>query len=127
MPLLVAEGRAKERIDDLGSSRLTDDSRSQCQNVHVIVFNSLVGCVVIVNDGSSGSGDLVCGKRSSSSGSTNDDASFALPVDDFASNGSSEVRVVDRVGRVGSEVGNRMACGVQMSDQQLFQLETCMV
>ena len=102
--IIPGEVGLQERPHQLDGDILPDHPASQAEDVGVVVFHSLVSRVVVMGQRGAYPGHLVGGDGRAGSGTAHDDAPFRLPVPHRLSHGCGVVRIVHRVGRVGSEV-----------------------
>ena len=127
VPLLRCELCGEVGVNDLGRSVHSDDSAANGKNVHVVVLDGLVCRVIVVDDGGSDPRDLVRRDGSARTRAADDDPAFALTTYDGSANSSRDVGVVDGFFRVRADVENEMPLVLEMTDEQLLELEPSVV
>src|SRR5260370_22178436 len=124
VPLLVREGGAQERPDQILRQRGADDARADDQHVHVVVFDALVGRVAVVADGGADAGDLVGRHRRPHAAAADQDAALRAPVKDGAADRLGGIRIIDRRRRRRAHVHQLVPRGGDGLAQPFFQLAT---
>jgi hypothetical protein len=122
MALLTGESGGEESPGQVFGKSGPDDTGAQAQDVDVIVFDHLMRRVGVVGDGRPDAPDLVGGDAGPRPRTANEDRSDRLPVEDRLSSGDGCVRIVDRVGVVGSEIEHGVALVGEEFGQMLLQL-----
>lgn len=109
MSLFIRELRIHERLHQLYGEFFTNDSRPQAEDVHVIVFDSLMSRIGVVTDASSNTRDLVRSNADPHATSAEQNSAFRLLVENDLSDLHCVVGVVDRATRVGAAVNHLVA------------------
>lgn len=78
VPLVIGEGRVKERVGYLERQPLADDSRAHAENVRIIVLTRCLGGEAVPAQGGSDAADLVRGHGHADTRAADDDAPVAL-------------------------------------------------
>lgn len=102
--LFSAELGSQERIHDLVRNRTAGDSRTESENVDVVVFDRLMSRVGV--GGLSGANPLQLVRRDAGAcaGTANDDAPIGAIRDYGAAHSSGEIGIVDGLCGIGAEV-----------------------
>ena len=127
MTLLAREGGVEKRCDEIGGKRGPDDTRSETENVHVVVLDSLPRGVAVVADGGADAGKFVGGNRHAGAAPAHDDAAVGASIAQRRGDRFSAVGIVDGSGGVGSEVEHIMTLGAQCGGKVAFHLEAGVV
>src|SRR5260221_13182040 len=75
---------AEERPDEFGSQLLTDDPRTQAQDVHVVILHALPCGKRVVTHARADAAHLVAGASGADAPPTQNDSAISAPVDDRA-------------------------------------------
>ena len=88
--------------------RGADDSAPDGDHVRIVVFDSLVRSVCVVRLSASDAGDLVGGDGGTGPRSAHEHATLGPALGDGSADGGGIVGVIDWLGVVGAEVGDRV-------------------
>lgn len=88
------ELRPKERDDELGGERWSDDARSQRQHVHLIVLHALMRRECVVAERRSNANEFVRRHRRADATAAQQHAAFGATIENGARNAFGEIRVV---------------------------------
>lgn len=108
-------------MEDFGGDGDTDGARTDDENVHVVVFDALVGAVGVGDVASDDSGDFVGGDAGTDAASAEDDPAFCSAFDDIATDGEGEVGVVAGFGGVCAHVDGGVASPLDFGDEVSFE------
>ena len=118
---------AEEGVHALPSSLGADDPGSQHENVHIVVFDTLMGGVGVVTEAGTDSPELVGRHAGTYAASADEHATLGFPIENGASDFLGEVGIVDGGRGVGAHIDNLVALLFQACDDRLFQIVPCMV
>ena len=118
---------AHKGVQGVGSDLGAGGPGAEADHVGVVVLTAESCRADVVDDRRAHAGDLVGGDGDSDPGAAHADPEVAVPEDHLAAHCGAEVRIVDGVGRVGTEVDDRVAVGGEMLADQLLQSQTGMV
>ena len=124
MAFLVTEGGVEKRLHYLDGYVRSHYSSTKTENVDVVVFHHLVGRVGLMSDCSPNATKLVGGHTCSRSRATDDDPSVSPSFQYSSTSTGSHIRIINWVGRVGSEIEGGVPCGHHRLDHDRFQSET---
>ena len=127
VPILGREFCLQIGVDDLRCRVDSDDSSTEGQHVHVVVFHCLVRRVVVMDDGRPDTGDLVRGDGPARTRSTNDDSPLALSCDHSSAHRCGEIGIVNWIFGVGADVDDDVTCPLEMADELLFEFEPSVI
>src|SRR5260221_982862 len=85
---------AEERPDEFGSQLLTDDPRTQAQDVHVVILHALPCGKRVVTHARADAAHLVRGDSGADAAPTQHDSAISAPVDDRGRNGRRPIGIV---------------------------------
>src|SRR5262245_31174011 len=95
VPLLGRVARADEGPHEIAGQRRPHDPPAQHEDVHVVVFHTLVSRVRIVADRRADAGKLVGGDACADAAPADQQAALGASVDHCRDHGLGEVRIVD--------------------------------
>ena len=121
--LLGREPRVEEGLDQLERERRADDLGAEAHHVHVVVLDALVGRVDVVAERGPDARDLVGRDAGPDPGPADHDRPLGLAAADRVADPLGQVGEVDRLGRVGAEVGHLVAPGPQLLDDRPLERE----
>lgn len=110
----AGELRPEEGLDEFDGDGFADDPGADANDIHVIVFDALVGGVAVVADAGPDAGDFVGRHADADAAAADQDAAVRLSGDDGLADLAGEVGVVD--GAVG--VGPAVDDGVPRRDDE---------
>ncbi len=126
MALGTAKFCIKECVDHFQSHSKGDDSPAKAYNVHVVVFDPLVGRKCVVNQCSPYSRNLVCGYRRAYTASANCNPPINLAGCNGARQRNHKIRVVVfLLHRVSPKSLYRVARGLKSGTNLLFNPKLC--
>ena len=127
VPHFVSEVGAQECVDTFAGGFGADDAGAQNEHVHVVVLDTLVGRVRVVTESGTNPTKLVGCNASPDAAATDQYAAFGLAVEDGAADLFGEVGIVDGGRGVGTDIENLVALLLETLDDELFQIEPCVV
>src|SRR5512133_1236636 len=105
MPFRTAESGVDKRLDQLPGLGIANHKAAKADDVHAVVFHTLVGGKVVMNQGCTHSGDLVGDYRCPYAAAAKGDAPFHIAADHGPGQWDDEIRVViSRGQRHGTEI-----------------------
>ena len=115
MSCLTREGRSQERCRQFFGGLHADDPGAQHQNVHVIVFDTLMSGIMVVAQTGSNAADFISRNGGANPASADQDTALCNSIangqpDRFGAVGI----VVIRLGLVWAQIDNVVARGLQM-------------
>src|SRR5262249_60781440 len=128
MAIRATEPRRKERLDQVQCHSLTDRSTAHTDDIDVIVFDSLSGREMIVDQRSPDTCDLVGAHRRANTAAADRHATFNPPGRDGLSEGYYKIGVVVReVQSIRAEINHIVLSIAEMQYQVLLQTETTVI
>jgi hypothetical protein len=127
VPFLAREFGGKEGSDEFACDGDANDSRTENEDVHMIVLDPLVRGIRVSHIPGPDSNNLVGRNRSSDPTAANQDASVSFASNNGQPDLKSEVGIVRRLAIESSEIGNRMPEGSNLLDEDGFEIKARMV
>ena len=100
----VDEVCADEGVDALEGEGGADDARAEDEDVHVVVFDALVGGVSVMAHAGADAGNFVGGDADADAGAADEDAALGVAVLDGEADFFGKVGIVSRARFVSSEI-----------------------
>lgn len=94
MSFCFAESCFKKSLDQLPCVRLSNDARSETEDVHVVILDALMRGKMIVTDRSASARNLVRRDAGADAAAANGNAAFDLPCSDASRQWHHEIGVV---------------------------------
>ena len=106
---------------------ITDDACSETEDVHVVVFDSLMSRIDVVADSRANARNLVRRHTDPDAAAAEQNAPLCLSGEDRLTHLSREVGIIDRTIRVGSAIDDIMPRRLHDRDDSLFQREPAVI
>ena len=119
--------RAEECVNAFFGGFHSDNSGTQDQDVHVVVFDALVSRIGIVTQARADAANLVRSHTRAYAAAADENAAFRLSRNDSAADFFREIGVVDGRRGICSHIENLVALLFQILDHRLFQFVPCVV
>jgi hypothetical protein len=104
-----------------------DDTRTNAEEVHVVVLDALVGGVCVVTEAGADTGKLVGGDDGADAAAADKDAALCFAALDGGADDEREIGVVDGVAVVGTDVGDFVAVGAEAPRDDILQAVSAVV
>jgi hypothetical protein len=104
--LLAARTCIQIRADEIEREPVSDDLRTEAENVGVVVFDALVRGVDVVGESGTDTGELVGGHACSYTGATDHHSPVVFAASYGVAHASRDIREVDRFRSVSADVGH---------------------
>jgi len=127
VPHFVGKLGAQECVDTFAGGFGADDAGAQNEHVHVVMLDALVGGVRVVTESGANPAKLVGCDAGPNAAATDEYAAFRLAVEHRAADFLGEVGIVDGGRGVGTDIENLVALLLETLDDELFQIEPCVV
>src|SRR5262249_35897559 len=116
VPLPGGVARPEEGAHEIAGQSRPHDPPAEHEDVHVVVFHTLVRRVRIVADRRADAGKLVGGDACADAAPADEDAALGASADHRRADGFGEVRIVHGLGGVGSHVQDVVPVAAQSVD-----------
>lgn len=113
MSFLGGVSSAEEGFDDFKGQFGSDDTGTDAQNVHIIVFDPLSGGVGVVAQASTNSWEFVSSDAYPDPGTADEDPPVDFPGEDFQGDSFCEIREIAGIWGVGAAVDGIDSVGSQ--------------
>jgi hypothetical protein len=125
--LLAGKFRPGEGPHAFGGQGWSNHARSEHQDIHVIVFHALVSRIRIMTQTGPDATHFVGGHGSSDPAPADEHATVSAAIQNRLTDGFGKIRIVHRIGIVGSNVNHFIAQFTQEFGQSDFQFKSGMV
>ena len=127
VPFFAREVRAEKGMNAFQGRLGANYARPEDQDVHIVVFDSLVGRVGVVAEAGADAFNFVGRDAGSDARATDEHASFGLMMKNGVANFRGKIGVVDCSGGIGSDVHNLMALCFKVLADQLLEIVPCVI
>jgi hypothetical protein len=127
VPFFTRKLRAEEGLDTIVRGFDANHARAEYENIHIVMFDALVGGVMVVTESRADTFDLVGGDTRADTAAADENRAFGLVCEESVSDFGGEIGVVDGGGGVGPDIDNLVAFGLEALADVLFQFVPCVV
>ncbi len=121
------KGGAQPSVNDFTSVVCGRALTSEAKNVGVIVLAGDRRCLGICDEGGLDADVTICSDAHADTRGANQDAAVRMAGEDAFRDELSVVWVIDGVFAGGAEIGDGMACGLQVADERVFKFDAAVV
>jgi hypothetical protein len=127
MALIAGKMTAEKGTDQFRHQRRPDDARTQAQNIHIIMFDTLVSGINIMANTGINPVDLIRRDAGSHPRTTYQDSAIGSPTHDFAPKLFSKIRIVNGLGTVSAKIYRFVSGLLDSANHLILKWKTSMV
>lgn len=127
MSLFIRELCFHERLHEFHGEFFTDDPCPQAQDVHVVVFDSLMSRIGVVTDTGSNAGNLIRGNADPHTASAEQDSTFRFFIENYLPDLHRVVGVIDSAIGIGAAINDFVTSRLNHSQDPLLEWKPAVI